>query len=109
VNSDRLKAFSCGEDVGVEDGEGGPREEGGTKVWGERAEETGAERVRAGEFVEGEDSRAGEFGGLASLGVRENLLDVVTDNPFSRRAFRRSAIVPPGLLIVPSVRSGVLS
>jgi hypothetical protein len=32
VNSDRLKEFSCGEDVGVEDGEGGPREEGGTKV-----------------------------------------------------------------------------
>jgi hypothetical protein len=66
VNSDRLKEFSCGEDVGVEDGEGGPREEGGTKVWGDGAEEAGAEGAREDGFIAGEDSRIGEFGGLGS-------------------------------------------
>jgi hypothetical protein len=66
VNSDRLKEFSCGEDVGVDDGDGGPREEGGTNVWGEGEEETGAEEVRADGFNEGGDSRVGELGGLDS-------------------------------------------
>lgn len=66
VNSERLKEFSCGEDVGVEDGEGGPREEGGTKVWGDGAEEAGAEGANEDNFVEGEDSRVGELGGLDS-------------------------------------------
>ena len=55
VNSDRLKEFNCGEDVGVDDGEGGPREEGGTKVWGDGAEETGTEGVREGGFIVGGD------------------------------------------------------
>lgn len=53
--------------MGVEDGDGGPREEGGTKVWGEGAEETGAEGTRVDGFVEGgEANRVGEIGGLDS-------------------------------------------
>ena len=54
----------------MDDGEGGPKEDGGTNVWGEGAEETGADGTRTEVFADGDDNWVedgpGEVGGLDS-------------------------------------------
>ena len=48
VKPERSKLFSCGDDEGDEDGDGGPKVEGETRVWGDGADDIGVEGTNVG-------------------------------------------------------------
>lgn len=114
----RSKELGWGEDGGEDEGDGGPSEDGRTKVCVDDVEEMGM-----GDIVDSRDgggSIAGcgnrleveVGGGLERLGrSREKRFDVAPERPLSCSARSRSAMLPPGLLMVPasgSAREGLM-
>lgn len=92
---------SWGEDDGEDDGEGGPKLEGDTKVWGEG--ETGVDGTTVVAVAFEVDIWLGDVGGAGRLATsREKRFDVPTERPLSCRARTRSAMEPPGLTMGPS-------
>lgn len=89
--------MSWGDDDGVDGGEEGPNEDDGMTVWGDGAEDVGADGKSVVTTAEGGDSRVvncfGELGGVISDKFRENRFGVPIDRPLSCRAFRRSAML----------------
>ena len=85
-----------GEEEGVEEGEGGPSEEGETKAWMEWPEVDVEGTMLAGGLNRGVFWKfRGEIGGVGRF-VCSRTLVWPSDNPLSCKARSRSAIEPPG-------------
>lgn len=89
---------------GDEDGDGGPKVVGDTKVWGEGVIGVGGTIAGVIEPDVEVAMRAGEVGGVGRFCTsRENRFPVPTDKPWSCSARTRSAIDPPALYDGPSL------